>query len=283
MKKSIYILTLILFLPLTSAATCDPTISLLNQDPYPAVPGEYAKLVFNVENLDVVDCSDITFELLEDYPIRFNPGESPEKVFKRVNYLKDFESSLLIPYKVIIDPDALDGPNSIEIKFQSRGSAAILKTFDVEVEDSKAEFEVYVKDYDYNTNELTIEILNIAASGIEALTVEIPKQETISIKGPNRIVVGDLDSNEYTTAEFEATVGDGWFNVRLIYSDSINVRREVTKAINFDSSYFSGRKADQNGTSTGTYVLWIVIIFAVVYWFLRRRKKKKDKLKKAHL
>ncbi|MCR4323820.1 MAG: hypothetical protein NUV37_02540, partial [Nanoarchaeota archaeon] len=153
----------------------------------------------------------------------------------------------------------------------------------VEVEDSKAEFEVYVKDYDYNTNELTIEILNIAASGIEALTVEIPKQETISIKGPNRIVVGDLDSNEYTTAEFEATVGDGWFNVRLIYSDSINVRREVTKAINFDSSYFFGRKADQNGTSTRTYVLWIVIIFAVVYWFLRRRKKKKDKLKKAHL
>ena len=55
-------------------------------------------------------------------------------------------------------------------------------------------------------NEITIEVLNIEASDIEALTIEIPKQDNIEVKGPNKIVVGDLDSNEYTTAEFEASV-----------------------------------------------------------------------------
>jgi len=272
------ILALLLFSLVTvvSAETaCDLDVTLLNQDPFPAVPGDYVKLVFQVEGLDSPDCNDITFNLLSDYPIEFNPGEDGLRTFKKVDYIKDYETNLLIPYEVRIHKDALDGPNPVEIRVQSKNDAPLTETFDIEVDDVRADFEIYVKDYSYTTNEITLEILNIESSDIEALTIEIPKQDNIQIKGASRIVVGDLDSNEYTTADFEATPLDGEFKVSLIYSDTINTRRTVEKTVSFDSSYFTDRKADQKTTGMGTYIFYLAIVVLLVWWGFKKFSKKK--------
>ena len=82
---------------------------------------------------------------------------------------------------------------------------------------------------------MTIEILNIADTDIEALTIEIPKQDNIVIKGTNRVVVGDLDSNEYTTADFKANLKDGEINLKILYTDQTGIRREVMEKVFFDS------------------------------------------------
>ena len=122
---------------------------------------------------------------------------------------------------------------------------------------------------------MTLEILNIESSDVEALSVEIPKQDSIEVKGANRIVVGDLDSNEYTTADFEASPSDGEFKISLIYSDTINTRRTIEKMVKFDSLYFTNRKADQKTTSITTYIIWIVILALLLWWVVRKFKKKK--------
>jgi hypothetical protein len=276
MKKEVTLLLLILSIALTTA-TCDLDATLINQDPYPTVPGDYVKLVFQIEGIDSVECDDITFNLLAGYPVIFNPGESGLRTFKKIDYINDFETNILVPYEIRIDNSALDGANPVEVRFQSRGDAAQTKTFNIEIEDVRADFEVYVKDYEYSTNELTLEVLNIEAADVEALTIQIPKQQNIQVKGPNRIVVGDLDSNEYTTADFEATMENGEITIELIYSDTINTRRTLTKTLTFDSSYFTDRKADQKTTSKWTYIFWAAIIIIVVYWIYKRFKKKKKK------
>ena len=274
------LVTILFSINLISAEACDPDVTLLNQDPYPAVPGDYVKLVFQVDNLENPECNGFDFELLADYPIEFDPGMDGVRTYGEFEFIKDYESNLLIPYEVRINEDALDGENPIEVKFQNNVGVEIFETFSLEVEDSRVDFEVYVKNYDYATKEITLEILNIDGADIEALTVQIPKQEAINIKGSSRIVVGDLDSNEYTTADFEATLLDGEFTIYLIYSDTINVRRTVKKMIMFDSSYFTDRVADQKTTSKSTYVVYGIIIILIVWWILKRRaKKKKAKMK----
>jgi hypothetical protein len=276
MKRGLILLLIIFSLSVISAEkTCDLEVSMINQDPYPAVPGEYVKLVFQLEGVSGVDCSDITFDLKSKYPIEFNPGETGFRTFKRVNYLKDYDSNILITYQVRVNEDAVNGANEIEVVTQSKGMALLSRKFNLEVSDIEAEFELYVKDYNYDTNEMTLEVLNIADTDIEALALEIPKQEGIQVKGSNREVVGDLDSNEYTTADFEAIPSDGQFLVNLIYSDAINTRRMIQRSVIFDSSYFIDRKADQNGIGMGTYIIWIVVIGLVIWWFIRRSKKKK--------
>lgn len=277
MKRDVTLVFLLLLSTGLASAACDLEVTLLNQDPYPAVPGDYVELVFQIKGLASPDCNDITFQLLPDYPIEFDPGKTGLRTFKKLDYIKNFESNLLIPYKVRVNKDALDGTNPIEARVQSKNDAPVTKTFDLEIDDVRAEFEIYVKGYDYSTNEITIEVLNIAASDIEALTIEIPKQDSINVKGPNRVVVGDLDSNEYTSADFEATISEGEFRVNLIYSDTINTRRTVEKTVEFDSSYFIERKADQKTTSTGTYVFYAVVVILLAWFGYRKFFKKKKK------
>jgi len=276
MKKEMILVFLLVFsVTLVSAEACDLTVSLLNQDPYPAVPGDYVKLVFQIDGLASSECGDIEFTLLEDYPLVFDPGEDGLRTFSEVDYIKDFQSNILIPYEVRIDPDALDGVNPIEVKVQNKDDAPTIETLNIEIDDVRADFEVYVKDYSFKTHELTLEVLNIESSDVEALTLSIPKQTNIIVKGPNRVVVGDLDSNEYTTADFEATMRDGEITVDLTYSDTINVRRTMTKTITFDSAYFTERIADQSTTGMGTYIFWGAIILLVGWWIVRKFTKKK--------
>jgi len=276
-KGALVLLVLMLSSAAVSAEVCNINTTLLSQDPYPAVPGDYVKLVFQIKGIDNPDCNDIIFTLPENYPIEFDPGETGIRIFNKVDYIKDYESNILIPYEVRIDKNAVDGANPIEVMAQSRNGPSFLKSFDIEVDDVKADFEVYVKDYDYTTKELTFEILNIAEADVEALTLEIPKQDGLTIKGASRIVVGDLDSNEYTTADFEATPANGDFTVNLIYSDTINVRRTLEKTVNFDSSYFTERAADQTTTSVWTYIIWLAIIVGIIWWIIKRRNKNKKK------
>ena len=140
---------------------------------------------------------------------------------------------ILLPYKLRIDENALDGENPIEVYYSNKNCFKwLIKEFDITVQDTRADFEVYVKDYDYITKELTFEILNIAETDVEALTIEIPKQDNIDIKGANRIVVGDLDSNEYTTADFEATLPE--WRIRNNYKHIIyrfnKYKKRITKS-----------------------------------------------------
>jgi hypothetical protein len=278
MKKGVMLLFLLVFsMVVVSAEACDLSVSLLNQDPYPAVPGDYVKVVFQISGLESDECGNIEFSLLEEYPLEFDPGERGLRKFSDVDYIKDYQSTIQIPFEVRIDADAVDGANPIEVSVQNNNDAPILETFDLEVDDVRADFEVYVKDYDFKTHELTLEVLNIEKADVEALTISIPKQVNIVVKGPNRVVVGDLDSNEYTTADFEATVRDGEITVDLTYSDTINVRRTTTKKIQFDSEYFQDRIADQKSISMGVYIFWGVVILLVIWWIVKKITKKKKK------
>lgn len=278
MKKGVMLLALLVFsITLVSAEACDLTTTLLNQDPYPAVQGDYVKLVFQITGLAEDGCGDIKFSLQEDYPIKFNPGENGRRTFSKLSYANNYQSTIQISYEVRIDSDAVDGTNTIDAIVQNNNDDPIIKTFNLEVSDSLADFEVYVKGYDMKSNELTLEVLNIENVDVEALTVSIPKQTNVIIKGPNRVIVGDLDSNEYTTADFEATVRDGEITVDLTYSDTINIRRTITKTITFESEYFMDRIADQKTTSMWTYIFGVVVVLLIIWWIVKKFTKKKKR------
>jgi hypothetical protein len=286
MKKSAVVSFILLlsvfamFGTVMAATTCNPVISLVNQDPYPAIPGDYVKVVFQIDGLENTNCGAITFGIDEKYPIHLDPDTQNPITINSGTFQKDFSSSVQEPYKIRLDENALNGENPIEA-YYSIGSANVVKDFNITVQDTRANFEVNIKDYDYTTRILTFEILNIAKANVKALTLDIPKQSGIEIKGPNRVVVGDLDSNEYTTADFEAILPEGQTNINLniTYTDSINVRRNLQKTVSFDSSYFTNR-----GVQKKTPWFLIILIVAVVAFFIwrriRKKKREKERMKK---
>tara|TARA_Y100000034_G_scaffold81109_1_gene97244 strand:+ start:1654 stop:2526 length:873 start_codon:yes stop_codon:yes gene_type:complete len=277
MKKSLILIVFALIFTSTSvlAISCDLDATLVNQDPYPAIPGDEVKLVFQIDGINNADCGTVEFELLEEFPVKLRPGDSGITSVDAGVYARTFKSFFLASYNVILDENALDGENRIEASLRGTGAANIIQEFNLTVEDARADFEVSIKDYVASTRELTFEILNIGESDIESLTIEIPKQEGVEIKGSNRNIVGALDSNEDTTFSFEAIPSDGEIKVNIVYTDLINVRRSLEKTVDYDSSYFSDRVRDQNGGySTSFYVLVVVILLVLFFWWRARRKAK---------
>lgn len=271
------ILTLVFFFVTLVSAKCTLDVSLVNQDPYPAVPGDYVKLLFQVTGTENPDCAYITFELKEKYPISFDPGETGLVQIKGGTFQRDYSSSLTVPFKVRLDENALDGANRIEVIYGSgatQNQTYFSKLFDIEVDDTHADFEIYVKDYEPTTNILTLEVLNIAESDVEAVTIEIPEQEGIKILGARTDILGDIDSNEYTTADFTIKPGEGIIKLNIYYSDAINERRTIEKEIYFNPEYFSSN--EKQATPWYTYLIYILIIGGVGYYFYKRRKKKKE-------
>lgn len=284
MKKEGMILIILAFIliPFVAADTCNLDVSLINQDPYPAIPGEYVKVVFQIDGVENAECGTVSFEVKENYPFSLDPDVTNKVSISAGTYSRTYSSFYLATYKLRVDQNALNGNNPIEVVYSKKNGADLLKEFNIYVEDTRADFEVYIKEYDYTTKTLTLEILNIEDSDIEALTIEIPKQENIQIKGASKKVIGDLDSNEYTTADFEAIPQDGAINLTILYTDSINVRRTMTKQVIFDSSYFEGRNG---GQSTSSWI-WTIAILTVIGWFIwrqiKKHREKKRRLMKHH-
>ncbi len=269
---------------MVSAEPCNLQISMINQDPYPAIQGDYVKVMFKIDGVRNAECGTVTFGVKETYPISLDPNSNNKVTIDSGIYQKDYPSYYLAPYKLRVDPNALDGENPIEIFYSTRTVSNVIKEFKIKVEDIRADFEIHVKDYSYLTKKLRFEILNTAKSDIKALTIEIPKQSGVEIKGTNRVIVGDLDSNEYTSAEFEATLPEGktTINLNVLYTDLINTRRELQKVVEFDSSYYVNRNGDSK-----TFPYWILIsvgvVIILIIWNRVKKKRREAERKKRRL
>ena len=283
MKKVIgvgIILVLVLCFNFISAATaeCNPTVQLLSQDSYPAIPGDYVKFVFQIDGISDSACGDITFELLNKYPIAFDPGQESKVSLKSGTFVKDYTTHKLVAYKVRVDQDAVDGDNPIEILLSKGTSEGIeSKEFNLFVEDTRADFEVYVKDLSFTTNILTLEVLNIAKVDVKSITIEVLDYPNLVIKGAKTKIIGDLDSNEYTTAEFEVKPTETTVPVKIFYTDSAGFRRSTEKNVTLIPSLFQERKADEKATPVTTYVVLVIVVIGIGYWLYKRRKAKEAK------
>lgn len=265
-----------------SAATveCNPSVQLLSQDPYPAIPGDYVKMVFQIDGISDSACGDITFELVNKYPLVFDPAQESKISLKSGTFVKDYTTHKIVAYKVRVDQDAVDGDNPVEVLLSKGTSSGIeSKQFNLSVEDTRADFEVYVKDLSFTTNLVTLEILNIAKVDVKSITLEILETPNLTVKGAKTKIIGDLDSNEYTTAEFEVVPTDVIIPVRVYYTDKAGFRRSLDKTVTLQTSLFQDRKADQKTTSTSTYFIIAVVVILIGYW-LYRRKKNRDAKKK---
>jgi LPXTG-motif cell wall-anchored protein len=283
MKKGMmFFITLAVFLSLgLVSAACKLTPQLINQDPYPAIPGDYVKLVFQVTGIENPDCNQIIFKLVPDYPISFDPGVSSEIITQGGTYTGNYNSYVMVPYTVRVDPNAIDGNSSITLRYSASGSSNSVDTkFNLNVQDVKSDFDVFIKNYDFTTDSLTLEILNIGKKDVEALTAELNREQpNATIKGSNVNIIGSLSSNDYTTTDFEVSPNAGNINMIIFYNDVTGVRRSLNKTVYFDPSAFKDRKTSTGSGSPLGIIITILVIAGIAAYIIYRRKKKNRKKK----
>lgn len=272
-----FIFSVVVLTSLVSAA-CSLDVSLVNQDPYPAVQGDTVKVLFQVSGVEDSSCNGASFQLDPGYSFSLEAQDLGVKSLSGSTFTQGRKNEWVIPYTLEVNNEAFDGDAEVTVFYSPGpylGTSPISKKFNIRIQDSHADFEVSVKNYEPLTKIITFEILNIAKVDIQALTIEIPDQNNIEVKGSNRVIVGDLDSNEYTTADFEATPKNGELALKIQYTDQAGVRRNIEKSVFYDSKYFEGRAGTEAGSPVVTWIIILVIIGLIVLWFYKRQQKKK--------
>jgi hypothetical protein len=281
MKRGLITIFLLLFAISLAQAICSLNVELINQDPYPAIQGDYIKLVFQVTGVENPECGEVTFHIDDTYPFYLEDGGQRTFRMKSGIYSKDYPSYLLAPYRMRIDQNGLDGENPLTIyySFRSQGTSNnFQEDFNITLQDSRTDFEVHIESYSPETKELNIELLNIGKVNVEAVTVEIPKQENIEIIGSNRNIIGDIDTNEDDRTNFNANLKQGQIKLLIYYTDQIGVRRSIEKYIESDLENFSKSVESKKGINSSTaFILGILITIILIYTYKYFKKKKSSK------
>jgi len=255
----------------TSNTLCFPVINLINQDPNPAIPGEYVKVLFEASGLDNPACKGMAVKLNPQYPFSLDPDYDPIQTLDGNTYISGYKTTWMIPYKIRVADDALDGDYDLKLiyhngnnkDFESYGF--IEKTFNITITDVRTDFATVIQGT--SGTQVSIGIVNTGKNTANSMVVGIPRQENFMVTGISQQIIGNLAAGDYTIVNFNinsmnqrnATRGNQLFNitrarnqsfnqsssylgtnqmlkVQIDYTDGIGKRRNITKEIEFSSS-----------------------------------------------
>ena len=273
--------------------TCNLQVTLLNQDPYPAIPDSYVKLVFQVSGLSDPSCKGARFEILPSYPFSLDTGDALRTLDDTTWTSSNFKSDWMVPYKLRVDADALDGETEIEVR-ASPGSWGITqnfirKVFPITIQDARTDFDAVVQDV--SGSSVSIALANTGKYAANSVVVRIPEQEGFSAVGTDGQMVGNLASGDYTVVSFELKEkgsSDSKLLFDIYYTDSLGKRRIVTKELpidlnsnsiisSLDSSMLTQKNQGFFSSLASNWVFWIVAIavLGLTGWYYWKKRNKR--------
>ena len=300
MKKQFLLLTIavvfamLVSIQISSAETytsCAPNVSLVSQEPDPAVPGDYLRLVFQISGVDTSVCDGAKFELMPEYPFSLDDNKTT-RILDSYIYTPDQTSVWTISYKIRVDQDAINGENELKVRYSgghdTNWAAYSTKTFNITIEDSRTSFDGVIQET--SGSDVSIAIANTGKYTANSMIVKIPEQENFRVSGTNGQMVGNLDSGDYTIVGFTITRNmqktPGGINpqtnnnlkVQVDYTDGIGERRTSILEIPLETSFstnstssangnFSNFQRKQNSNIFSKWYFWIIIIILLLLGF----------------
>lgn len=310
---------LIALLNLVSAQTsnvCDLKASIINQDPYPAVPEEYVNLVFQVSGVDNAHCSGARFELVPSYPFSLD-GQNSANVLSGDTWMANQKNEWMVAYKVRVDKDALNGISQVEVAYSPGNGDAnsyIHEKFNVTIEDSRTNFDAVIQDV--SGSDVSIAIANAGENTANSVVVRIPQQQSFMTTVTDGQMVGNLESGDYTIVSFSLSKiaaqrlpgqnnnsrtnftqqqinQQSNLKFDIYYTDNIGVRRIVNMELPVSMSsnstmanFFAGNRAVTR-TNRSLFSSWyiygpIIIVIAIAAFVIYRKRKHAKNISKTH-
>jgi hypothetical protein len=288
----------------TSYGTCNMGVTLVNQDPYPAVPDSYVNVLFQVSGVSNPDCKGARFQVIPTYPFTID-GDSSMQTLQGNTYASGYKSEWTIPYKIKVDKDAVDGDNNIEVRYSSLAQSPdlyISKLINISVKDSRTDFDLVIQQI--NNQQVSIALANTGKNTANSVIVKVPEQDVFRVSGTNGQMIGNLNSGDYTLVSFNllrrnmnATGASSYrrnqtsqqtspqtaqnfanpvLKLEISYTDGIGIRRTTTKNISVDLRSFASESNSTNGngfsgarrqtqtTSTSLFSSWQFWVIAIL-------------------
>ncbi|MBW2987270.1 COG1361 S-layer family protein [Candidatus Woesearchaeota archaeon] len=270
------------------------TVGKIESNPEKVVPGQEIELNFPLLNLADSDVDDVRIKLdLEGFPFA-TLGSTNEQV---VRLLRRRETTDLT-FKLVANSDAdLKTYNiPIEIYFTDKFDEAHSLTgkFGIKVYE-KPDYLLDLADVELDSGEVflpntkgrvIVAFSNTGRGDINALNIKLLPSDDYRIITKDELYIGNLESDDYETAEFDIYVnkvtGKIPLKIQLEYKDSEN--EKFVDNVDLMLNVYSKREAAKLGlikrrSIVGT-IITLLIIAGIIYLIYRHYKKKKKKKKK---
>ena len=123
------------------------TVSLVNQDPDPAIAGSIVELRIGVENTEGIASESAVLELEEKYPFSMVPGESAVKNVGTLGSYQTGDNYKILKYRIQVDRNAPAGTYDLVFWQYQEGqkeAAGIKKTVSIDVKGKEGAEVIYI-------------------------------------------------------------------------------------------------------------------------------------------
>lgn len=293
MKKILFAIALILLIiPLAGAVVASEGkgfVTSLYYDPSPAQPGQYLTLFIKVEPTGGDSIIDAVYRLEPEYPFSLKRGEEADRYFGKIGN----QQQVLLEYDLFVDETALEGTYQIPLKLclDKICTNWIEKEIDVTVHTGGVPgIEVGLESFDIfsggKRGTVTFHVINRGDLDVKYLVMELLPTEQYEIISPSRIYIGEMESDDFETAEFEIYVNenvaqDAGQKIKLStfidYTDANDKKYSETLSNNL-RVYSSNELSKMNlgpGTPSSQYLIMVLGAGVVLFFLYRHYKKKK--------
>ena len=306
MRKSLVsVIILLLLIPAVSAVNSTNIFSNIEHstigdiaileskyDPAPAEPGNYVSLWVSVQNWGNDDLRDVCLRIKPEFPFYLDPWDNGIECIGILGAFKDKE----IEFKLKVDEGAIEGDNTIDIVWCDDSKCQTeykTKTVTINVKTGGSpDMLTILEDSDVflpnSKGEATMGIINKGKLDIKFMTVTLQPSEDYEILSPDKLYIGELDSDDSDSAEFTLYMNAGkklmgveiiTLPVKFEYSDANY--KQYTEQRNIPLKVYSSTDAKKYGlvqTSSGVmYFVGLMIFIAIGYfgwkWWKKRNKK----------
>ncbi len=93
-------------------------VNMVNQEPDPVGPGQYVDVRWMVQNFGSDPINDIAVEIMPQYPFSLDPGDNAVKTIPSLPGRQNDASSYIVKYKVRVDSNAVEGNNTLKLRYR---------------------------------------------------------------------------------------------------------------------------------------------------------------------
>ncbi|MFH1848573.1 MAG: COG1361 S-layer family protein [archaeon] len=243
MKKTFTLLILVLaitgmFSGLAHADASDTAvvlISLVNQDPDPAIAGDIVDVRIGIENTGGVAAENVMLEFVPQYPFTAVAGESNVKTVGTLRAYQDDVDMKIVKFKARVDRDAAAGEYDLKLKRYEQGKDGFgaVRSIPIEVKSRESAEVIHI---DKTTlvpgkqTSLKFSIYNVGNAPLRELTFSWVNEDKIVLpvgsdntKYVKYIAIGEQADLEYqVVADSNADAGLYELALQLTYDDPIS-------------------------------------------------------------
>jgi len=252
-------------------------IKSVKTEPAEIIPGQPSLLLITLENTAYSSMRDISLKL-DFSTAQFAPYEEiPEKTINRINANETAGAA----FKLLALPTADGGIHKVPINITYKDDAGnqfnqstIITIFVGSLSEIYSTIDSTTISSASSTGTVSIKIVNPGLTDLKFADANLLPSRDYKILSSDRVYIGDIDSDDYQTADFRITAKKGKFiiPINLTYRDTAN--NIHFQQLNATFTMFSPSELGEKQSSTSGIFIFIVAL--IIFYFVYRRWKRKN-------